>query len=167
MKFALKNLGNVALKACYHHTNLHYHVEIHKTADVGEGLLNASVSFGGSSCPLVCFRTCKILPSIMGDKFMGYLSVCSQWHHYSFSDTCLLWQRCPSLGLASGFIALCVHIMSKQFNKTGRWVRGKRVVMAVHNLLLLQRSLESGRARPPFPPTEMRTDRDAYLWSPF
>ena len=78
MKLALKNLGNVALKACYHHTNLRYYVEIHKTADLKESLLNASVSFGGSSCPLVCFRMCKILPSITGDKFMGYLSVCSQ-----------------------------------------------------------------------------------------
>lgn len=52
MKLALKNLGNAALKVCYRHTNLHYHVEIHKTTDLEEGLFNASAFFGGSSRPL-------------------------------------------------------------------------------------------------------------------
>lgn len=31
-------MGNVALKACYHHTNLHHHVKTPETADLKEGL---------------------------------------------------------------------------------------------------------------------------------
>lgn len=31
-------MGNVALKACCHHTNLHHHVKMPETADLKEGL---------------------------------------------------------------------------------------------------------------------------------
>lgn len=62
----LRNLGAVAAVIIPIFTV----VKPQQTTDRKGGLLNASVSFGGCSCPVVCFWRCKILPLIPGGEFV-------------------------------------------------------------------------------------------------